>query len=194
MACHYYPVYAARLVIIRVEASEETGIRSARWLYPRLCTDLVTEDIASLRVRFRDPHDLSEAVYVVVVSCAYLREKGIDTIALVGHSLDGAVVIQAAAALPTVRTVVVLTTQCYGAEPASTLGPRCSILLIHGAADTVPPAYSSQCVHEITQEPERLIPFSEASHELHEVADDVYATLHQWLITQLRGLSLSHLY
>jgi pimeloyl-ACP methyl ester carboxylesterase len=66
-----------------------------------------------------------------------LEHNRIQSIGLVSHSVGGAVVIKAAAALPgIIRTVVTLSTQSYGAiESVSQLEKGCSIILIHGTDD-----------------------------------------------------------
>src|SRR4051794_15003136 len=72
----------------------------ARGLSPRLCEELRAEGIASLRVCFRNPADLAGCVLDVRAGLAYLEHGGAEKVALAGHSLGGAVVIQAAAVSP----------------------------------------------------------------------------------------------
>lgn len=158
----------------------------ARGLYPRLCAELTDQGIASLRVRFRNPRDLAEAVFDVRAGLSFLEERGIDRIALTGHSFGGAVVIQAAARSFAARTVVTLATQSYGAELAAQLGPGCSLLLIHGLADRVLPAGCSQYIHELARPPRRIILYPQAGHSLDEVADEVRQVVAAWIDAELR--------
>jgi pimeloyl-ACP methyl ester carboxylesterase len=157
----------------------------ANQLYPRLCEELTTNGIHSLRVRFRNPHDLHKATADVRAGIRFLAEQNVSNIALIGHSFGGAVAIRAAAAEPIVRTVVALATQSYGAEVASALGPRCSLLLIHGLLDSVLPWRSSQVVFDIAQEPKRLLYLPDAGHGLDEAADQVRQAVRDWLVAQL---------
>lgn len=157
----------------------------AHGLYPRLCRELIHDGIASLRVRFRHPTMLEEAVLDVLAGLSYLRSEGIDSVALVGHSFGGAVVIQAAAASPAARAVVTLASQSYGAEPVARLGPRVATLLIHGTADQVLPSRASVHLHRLAQEPKRLLLYEGANHGLDEVADDVRQAVHDWIVEWL---------
>jgi poly(3-hydroxyalkanoate) synthetase len=67
--------------------------------------------------------DLCESVLDVIEGIHFLEQQGIESIGFLGHSFGGAVVIQATTAAvsssDTVRTVVTLTTQSYGAESVS---------------------------------------------------------------------------
>jgi dienelactone hydrolase len=154
-------------------------------LYPRLCAELLDTGIASLRVRFRNPHSLPEAVFDVCAGITYLRQQGMEVIALTGHSFGGAVVIQAAAHAPAVRMVVTLATQSYGVEPVARLAPRGSILLLHGTGDRVLSADCSRYTHQMARQPKRLILYSGAGHNLDEAAAAVHHTVREWIITQL---------
>jgi alpha-beta hydrolase superfamily lysophospholipase len=87
--------------------------------------------------------------------------------------------------------VVTLAAQSYGVGPVTHLGPRCSILLLHGTADAVIPAVSSQYTYRIAQEPKRLILYPDAGHSLDEVADDVYHTVRDWLLSHLEATAAS---
>ncbi len=188
VGCRFYATpTATRCGAIWVGGAGGGWDTPARGLYPRLCEELIDEGVASLRVRFRNPRMLAKAAFDVRAGLAYLQDKGIDTVALTGHSLGGAAVIQAAAAAPNARTVVALATQSYGADPAARLGPRCSILLLHGTADQVLPARCSQHVHDIARKPKRLVRCPGAGHVLNEAADDVYREVRSWIVTQLNA-------
>jgi pimeloyl-ACP methyl ester carboxylesterase len=107
---------------------------------------------------------------------------------LVGHSLGGAVVIKAAAALPNIiRTVVTLSTQSYGAvESVSELGQEgCSILLIHGTDDDVLSPICSSYVYNKASDPKHIILFKGAGHGLEEAAEEIYQTIYHWLLEHL---------
>ncbi len=153
-------------------------------LYPKLCVTLVSRGISGLRLQYRNPSDLQESVIDVLVGIAYLQTIGIHSLALVGHSFGGAVVIRAGALSEAVTTVVALATQSYGAEEAANLDGTSS-LYIHGIMDEVLPSSCSVLVHKIAPEPKRLVLFEGADHGLHEKSDEVYSLTHEWLIDAL---------
>jgi hypothetical protein len=150
-----------------------------------LCEILRKEGIASLRVRYRNPTDLEESILDVLAGLTYLQDEGIKEFALVGHSFGGAVVIQAAAQSPGIRTVVTLATQSYGADPVTELATQCSLLLLHGSDDQVLSPHCSQYVYDLALEPKRLILYPNATHGLDEVADEVYLVVRDWIVQQL---------
>jgi alpha/beta superfamily hydrolase len=157
------------------------------WLYPRLSEQLSRDDaIACLRVRYRHPNDLEECSLDVLAGVAFLESEGVNSVALVGHSFGGAVVIQAAAASEAVKTCVPMSTQTCGAEPAADLGPRCSLLLAHGTADEVLPPRCSQYVYRIAKEPKKLLLKEGARHGLDEWADELPGILRDWIRSKLR--------
>lgn len=157
----------------------------ARDLYPKLGAALTADGVSSLRLRFRNPQSLADAVADVRAGINFLAAIGIDEIAVIGHSFGGAVVIRAAALEPRLRTVVTLATQSYGAEPAAQLPAGCSLLLIHGLADRVLPWQSSEYVHAMAAEPKRVIYIADAGHGLDEAAPEVTRLVRAWLIDAL---------
>lgn len=161
----------------------DTPVRG--WLYPRLCRSLQHDGIAGLRVRYRDPHALLEAVLDVMAGIAFLQSEGVRHVALVGHSFGGAVVIQAAHLSDAVRTCVPLSTQTYGVDPAPLLSPRCSLLMGHGTADEVLPHRCSQYVYDIAGEPKKLLLKEGARHGLDEWADELPGILQDWIRSEL---------
>lgn len=157
----------------------------AQQLYPRLAQILLRSNIASLRVRYRQPTQLEMSVMDVLVGIRFLQDQGIESIALVGHSFGGAVVIQAAAETLAVKTVVALAPQSYGTEMVDELATRCSLLLMHGTADPVLSPACSEQIYEHALDPKQLIFYPDAGHSLDEVADEVETVLQQWMIEQL---------
>lgn len=185
MSSRYTRVPGARTAAIFVGGVGGGWDTPANDLYPRLAEELAADGIASLRVRFRDPTALDEAVYDVLAGGAFLAGEGVERLALVGHSFGGAVVIRAAAALPSARTVVTLATQGYGAGAARELGPRCSVLLVHGSEDRVLPPSSSEHIYELAREPKRLVVYDGAGHGLVEVAAELRALVRDWIVREL---------
>ncbi len=188
VACRFYTDTKNRYGAIWVGGAGGGWDTPANGLYPRLCSDLTGAGVASLRVRFRNPVILKETVFDILAGISFLENKGIDTIALTGHSMGGASVIQAAAQNPAVRTVVTLATQSYGVDPVTKLGPHCSILLLHGMNDKVLPADCSKYTYQIARQPKQLVFYPNAGHVLDEVADEVFHTVRKWIITELNSL------
>ena len=181
----YYAVEQAQQAAIWVGGVGGDWDSPAQELYPLLCQELTKEGIASLRLRYRQPTDLEASVIDVLAGLRYLQDQGIKTIALIGHSFGGAVVIQAAAQSLAVRTVVTIATQSYGTKEVPELATQCSLLLLHGTNDSVLPFHCSQQVYDLALDPKQLILYPDAGHNLDEVADEVYATVRDWLLEQL---------
>jgi dienelactone hydrolase len=184
-----YPAEQPRGAVIMVGGVGGGWDTPARGLYPRLARELSAAHIAVLRVRYRNPRNLEEATFDVRVGAAFLRQRHTRALGFVGHSLGGAAVIRAADGIAEARTVVALATQSVGAEAARRLGPRCSLLLVHGTADDILPASSSQAVYAMAREPRQLVFIPGAGHVLDEAADQVYTTVAHWLRTAFRQTS-----
>lgn len=185
VACHYYPVPGSRSAVVWVGGVGGGFDTPAREMYPRLAQVLRAHAVSSLRVCFRDPCDLDEAVLDVLAGVAFLEKDRILSIALVGHSFGGAVVIRAAAEAEKVHTVVTLATQGYGTELVGTLAPRCSLLVVHGTEDPVLPAHCSEGVYRHARQPKRLVLFKGAGHCLDEAAGDVHDLVRDWITEKL---------
>jgi pimeloyl-ACP methyl ester carboxylesterase len=188
VACRYYRAERPRGAAVFVGGVGGGWDTPARGLYPRLCGELPAEGIACLRVRFRFPTVLEEAVHDVVSALGFLREdERAGPLALVGHSFGGAVTVRAAAAAEGVRTVVTLATQAYGAEQVAGLGPGCSILLLHGAADTILPVTASEHLYRLARDPKELAVFPGAGHSLDAAAEEVHRRVRGWIVRELRS-------
>lgn len=181
--CPADPTARAAIFVGGAGGGFDTPVRGR--LYPQLAEELPRDGIAGLRIRYRHPNDLEECVLDVLAGTVFLKAEHIDAIALVGHSFGGAVVIQAAALCPDVRTCVALSTQTYGADPAAELGPRCSLLLAHGLDDEILPADCSRFVYRSAREPKQLLLKKGARHGLDEWADELPAVLREWIRTAL---------
>lgn len=155
----------------------------ARDLYPRLAEEMAADGVAALRVRFRDPRRLDDAVADVLAGTHELRGHGVEHIALIGHSFGGAVVIAAAAQAPDVVAVVTLSTQSYGTEAVAEL--RCPILLVHGTADAVLPHQASEHVARRAGGPTDVVLLDGIGHDLIEFEGLVHATVRDWLVERL---------
>lgn len=182
---HYYSVPDTQRGAIWVGGVGGGWDTPANGLYPRLCQELSSQGIASLRVHYRQPTSLEESVLDVYAGISYLESKGVEVVALTGHSFGGAVVIQAAAISGTVRAVVTLATQSYGAAVVSQLPPECEILLIHGTVDRILTPACSKYVYQLAHQPKRLILYKGATHNLDEVAEEVYQVVRDYILEKL---------
>lgn len=181
----YYPVSGTQRGVIFVCGVGGGWDTPAKGLYPRLCQELMGEAIASLRVRYRHPTILAESVLDVLAGISYLESEGIKSIALIGHSFGGAVVIRAAVS-QVVRTVVTLATQSYGATAVSHLPPECGILLIHGTVDRVLTPACSEYIYQIAHEPKCLILYEGTDHALNQVSAEVHQVVRDWIVERLK--------
>lgn len=180
--CRLYAADAADRGVVWIGGVGGGWDTPARNLYPRLAAELTGEDVTSLRIRFRDSHDLNEAVFDVLSGFKYLETLGMQRLGVVGHSFGGAVAIRAAAAEAAVKAVVTLASQGYGAGPAAALGPRAALLSIHGKDDEVLAPESSDYIQKVARDPKRLVIFSGARHALDEVSDRVHRETRDWLL------------
>lgn len=184
LEARYYPVPDGELAVLWVGGVGGGFDTPARGLYPRLAADLTADGIASLRLRFRDPRDLKQAVYDVLCGLSFLGRQGIHHVALVGHSFGGAVVIQAAASnRGAVCTVVTLATQGYGTDPVTDL--TCPILLVHGEADEILSPSCSIHVHRKARAPKKLVLVPGTGHAMEETSEAVCREVRDWLTANL---------
>ncbi len=183
--CRYFPAQGSTRAVAFVGGAGGGWDSPARNLYPRLARRLRAEGIPTLRLRFRDPRSLENAVFDLLAGMTFLREEGVSRFGLVGHSFGGAVVIQAAALSQSAFAVVTLATQSFGAHPVQSLAPGAATLLIHGTHDEVLPASCSRSVYFLAHEPRRLLLLDRARHGLDEAAADVEAATHDWLVAHL---------
>jgi len=186
--CRYYAAEAARAGLVLVGGTGGGFDTPARDLYPRLAHDLRNDRISTIRVRYRHPADLVESTVDTILGMRYLESQGIRVLGLVGHSLGGAVAIQAAASDPAVRAVVAIATQTAGTEPVAGLAGRAAILLLHGDADTVVSFHSSEEVYRRAHEPKRLVIYEGAGHNLDEAAESLSVEVKGWLLKHLPGM------
>ena len=193
VACRWYATHVKGAAVVWVGGVGGGWDTPAKQLYPRLAVRLQEDDIGSLRVRFRNPTDLEEAVHDVSTGLRYLQQEGVERLGFVGHSFGGAVVIEASTTTPLARAVVTLATQSYGADRVGKLNRNCAILLIHGTRDHVLAATNSQYVHRLAHEPKRLQLYPGASHGLDEAAEDVEQLVYEWLMTHLQARHAPHM-
>ncbi len=184
--CAYYRAEGTDKGVIMVTGVTGDFDSPANSLYPRLSADLKETGISSLRIKFRNPKDLSEALIDVLVGMEFLKSENVVTFGLIGHSFGGAVVVQAAFNNKNVKTIVLLSTQGYGITPISFLPKNTSVFLIHGEEDEIIPPEVSVQVYDLAHEPKRIeIYDAKAGHKLDKVADEVYVEIKDWIIKYL---------
>jgi alpha/beta superfamily hydrolase len=182
----YYRAENAKSAVIFVGGIEGGFDSPAKNLYPKLAAKLVNEGVSGLRIQFRYPTILTEAVLDVLAGAKFLQSQGIESLGLVGHSFGGAVVIQAGTVLQWVKTVVTLATQGYGTDEVAQLSTHASILLIHGDQDERLSPENSRLVYQLAEQPKELRILESNSHGLLESAEEVFMLVHDWLVKELR--------
>lgn len=185
--CAYYRAEGTDKGVIMVTGVTGGFDSPADSLYLRLSVDLKKIGISSLRIKFRNPKDLSEALIDVLVGMEFLKSENVGIFGLIGHSFGGAVVVQAAFNNKSVKTIVLLSTQGYGIAPISFLPKDTSVFLIHGEEDEVISPDISVRAYDLAHEPKRIeIYDSKAGHELDNVADEVYVEIKDWIRKYLK--------
>jgi fermentation-respiration switch protein FrsA (DUF1100 family) len=164
-------------------------------LYPAACRRLQQVGVAGLRIHYRYPNELMECVLDTLLGVEFLAAEGIRSVALVGHSFGGAVVITAGAIDERVEAVVAMSTQTHDTDLARHLSPR-PLLLVHGTNDQILPDACSRQVYSRASEPKQLQLYEGAGHGLDEVRVELLDLLEGWIVEKLlaaetAGLELS---
>ena len=153
-------------------------------IFATLSQTLQREGISSLRLNYRFPGDFDQCVLDVLVGVRFLQQKGVDNIALVGHSFGGAVVIMAGTMSPQVKAVVGLSSQTFGAQRVNGLSPR-PLLLIHGERDQNLSVRCSENIYEWANQPKELVIYKGCGHFLRECHQELHDLLKDWLVDKL---------
>jgi len=155
-------------------------------IFATLSQTLQSQGISSLRLNYRFPGDFDQCVLDVLVGVRFLQQKGVDNIALAGHSFGGAVVIMAGTMSPQVKAVVGLSSQTLGAQRVNELSPR-PLLLIHGERDRNLSVRCSENIYEWANEPKELVIYKGCGHFLRECHQELHDLLKDWLVDKLGG-------
>jgi alpha-beta hydrolase superfamily lysophospholipase len=180
IACRLHEAAGAEAAILWVGGAGGGLDGPAHGLYPRLAGRLVPDGISSLRLAYRHPNFIETCVLDTLVGVVYLLTRGINRIALVGHSFGGAVAITAGALHNAVTAVAALSSQTYGTELVDQLTPR-PLLLIHGADDEILSADCSRDLYARAEEPRSLLIYPDCHHGLDECRDRLDHDLQLWL-------------
>lgn len=150
-------------------------------IFKILSERMVTDGFNSIRLHYRYPGDFEKCVQDVLTGVDYLKQKGIDKVALVGHSFGGAVAIQAGTMSREVKAVVGLASQTYGAQRVAELAPR-PLLLIHGERDRNLSVNCSKYIYQWAEEPKELSILKNNGHFLREAHRELLTVIRDWLI------------
>jgi dienelactone hydrolase len=180
--CRYHPVPARAAGVLWVGGVGGGWDEPSRGLYGSLARSLADIGIASLRIRFRRPTHLGACVADVLAGLTFLESEGVRRVALVGHSVGGAVVLRAAQESDTVVGIVTLAAQESGAGAVEELTPECGFLFVHGTGDTVLSAASSSRLYTRVQEPRDLHLVHGGDHVLDDAAVEVHRLVGEWLL------------
>ena len=157
----------------------------ARKMYSIISNTLVP-NIASLRINYRFPGNLTECVVDTLSAVSFMAGIGHTDLVLVGHSFGGAVVIQAAQFSDLVKGVVALSSQTHGATGVAQITPR-PILLMHGENDTVLSPDCSELIFKWANEPKEITILPSTGHSLEETAPLVIQHVQSWVVNHLDG-------
>ncbi len=149
-------------------------------LYARLGLTLPKSGISVVRIDYRQPNEFGECVLDAMAGVTFLRGTGYNRIAIIGHSFGGAVAINAGTLSPAVATVIAISSQLAGAHVVGELAPK-PLLLIHGTADPILSHECSELLYQRAREPKTLKLLEGAGHILVEAADEMTATVEDWL-------------
>ena len=148
-------------------------------LYHDLGVRLAEHGIATIRVGYRKPNDLSRCVHDVAAAADLAGRRGARFVVM-GHSFGGAVAIQTGAVLGThCRGVVTLSTQSAGCEHASELGDT-PLLLLHGTDDEILPPETSAVVQALAGHGDVIL-LPGTGHMLSEAAEEIRERLIEWI-------------
>jgi len=153
-------------------------------IYVDLTRELVTHEVASLRLDYHSPGDLPMCTLDVLLGIDFLVQEGIQKVALVGHSFGGAVVIMAGVMSRTVRAVAGLSSQTHGAQRVSELSPT-PLLLVHGERDRNLSPDCSRNIYSWAREPKELVIYPDNGHFLRKCHDELFTLLKTWLLDKL---------
>ena len=149
-------------------------------LYHDLAVGFSARGIGTVRVGYRRPSDLQSCVLDGGAAADLAAQAGAKRFVAVGHSFGGAVAVNLGLAMPSVVAgVVTLSTQSAGCEGAAGLGGR-PFLLIHGDADEILPAHTSEMVRALAGYGDLEV-HPGTGHLLLEVADHLRERLGTWI-------------
>jgi pimeloyl-ACP methyl ester carboxylesterase len=177
--CHYHETISGDAAVVWV-GDVGGGIEGpAGGLYSRLAMTLTKDQIASIRLDYREPGDLMACVLDTLLTIKFLAMLDRTRIVLVGHSFGGAVVINAGVSV-TVVGVAALSSQTAGTDLVDHLSPR-PLLLIHGTDDEILPDACSHDIYLRAKDPKEILLYKGCRHGLDECRTAVDDDLLEWI-------------
>jgi fermentation-respiration switch protein FrsA (DUF1100 family) len=152
------------------------GINGTAGLWNRLATR-----VGGVRLHYRYPSRLSQSLIDPLMVFRYLAaERGLERVALVGHSFGGGVAVGAGVMLgPATAGVVALAGQRQGTELIDRLAAP--VLVIHGMNDGIIPWASARLVHAEAAEPKHLWLIPDGDHVLAGHVDELDQRIGEFL-------------
>jgi hypothetical protein len=170
----------ARRVLVTCGGGMGSLLGPAGGLYHDLGEQFAPLGIATMRVGYRKPNDLSRCVHDLAAAVDLATRTGGREFVTMGHSFGGAVAIQTAIVLGEhCRGVVTLATQSAGCEQAALLTGT-PLLLLHGDRDEILPAETSSVVQMLAGHGEVVV-LPGSGHLLTEAAGEVRDRLIEWI-------------
>ena len=171
----------ARNVVVTCGGGMGSMLGPAGGIYHTLGVELAAQHgIATMRVGYRKPNDLSRCVHDVAAAADLASRTGARGFVVIGHSFGGAVAVQAGAVLGAhCRGVVTLATQSAGCENAVELRDT-PLLLVHGTDDEILPPETSTVVHMLAGHGE-VVMIPGAGHLLTQATTEVHDLLASWI-------------
>ncbi|HET7737517.1 MAG TPA: dienelactone hydrolase family protein [Tepidiformaceae bacterium] len=154
-------------------------------IYDLLPLRLAARGVTSMHIAYRKNEEFEECVLDILGACSVLRGIGATDVALVGHSMGGAVVIKAGQLAVDVRGVVALAPQLFGTRQVEELGKP--LILIHGTNDTVLNHEASEDIYRRALDPKEIVLFEGAGHSLIDARDQIADLLEEWIPARFAG-------
>ena len=154
------------------------GLSGTAGLWNRLASTF-----GGIRLHYRFPSGMADSLLDVLMVFHHLAaSRGLQRVALVGHSFGGGVAVGAGVFLGTEATagVVALAGQRSGTELVDRLA-GVPILVIHGREDTIIPWASARLVHAEAAEPKHLWIIPDGDHVLAGHVDELEARIGEFL-------------
>lgn len=148
--------------------------------YSRLASGLQRRGLASVQLINREPGNFELSLHEALVALDFMREEGLNDLAIVGFSFGGGVAVEAAAERAEARTLIMLSGQGYGTDNVAAIAPR-PILIVHAEGDTNIPLDVARDVLERAQVPAELIVVAGDDHYLRDVRGQVRGIISRWL-------------
>ena len=173
-------------VVITCGGGMGSMLGPADGLYHDLGNTFAEHGIATIRVGYRSPNDLSRCVHDLAAAGDLAARTGARRFVTVGHSFGGAVAIGAGIIFGEhCAGVVTLATQSAGCEDAAALGDT-PLLMFHGTNDEILPAETSAVVQMLAGHGEVVLMPGEG-HLFGHAGDELRERITEWVPDAFRN-------